>query len=195
MRTDPASQLFHLPVSGYRYLLVISPAMEVAQAVDVLKAQVERAIGTYRYRHSKAHITLFHADLPVECERDLCEGIERGAVGQRKFDLHYDGITHFENKQTIYIDPVEKLPIDSLRKSVVAHTRSFKRLKKLGINPSDHPHLTIAAGLELPQFATAWALLAPHTFKREDRVMELILLRKGHRANDKYQQVRSFPLG
>ena len=67
MRTDPASQLFHLPVNGYRYLLVISPAMDIAQAVDVLKAQVERAIGTYRYRHSKAHITLFHADLPVEC--------------------------------------------------------------------------------------------------------------------------------
>lgn len=186
--------LFDVPVSGYRYLFVISPSKEIVAAVNVLKAKVADAIGPYRYRHSKAHITMFYADLPVACERDLCEGIERGVAGHAPFYLNYDGITHFENKQTIYIDPVEKQPIDSVRKNVVAHVRSFKRLKKLGINPSDHPHLTIAAGLEQGQFETAWELLAPHVFQRSDRVAELLLLKRPHRPDARYEHVRSFPL-
>ncbi len=195
MRADPASELFQLPVSGYRYLLVISPAKEIVQAVDVIKAQVERAIGTYRYRHSKAHITLFYADLPLECERDLCEGIARGVGTHVAFDLHYNGISHFADKRTIYIDPVEKRPIDDIRKSVVDHARSFKRLKKLGIKPSDHPHLTIAAALETQQFEAAWELLAPHAYVREDRVTELLLLKRPRRPDAHYQTVQTFPLG
>lgn len=194
MRTDTDNTLFDLPVSGYRYLLVISPSTEITAAVEVLKAKVEEAIGPYRYRHSKAHITLFYADLPVECERDLCEGIERGVAGHNTFDLRFDGITHFENKQTIYIDPVDKEPIDSLRRSVVSHTRSYKRLKKLGINSSDHPHLTIAAGLQPGQFEAAWELLVPHTFHAEDRVSGITLLRKDLRVMDKYHHLRTFPL-
>lgn len=191
---DTASTPFDLSVTGYRYLLVVGPCDEIAQAVSKLKNQVANAVGEYTYRHSKAHITLLRADLPVECERDLCEGIERGIVGHEAFDLRYDGIAHFEDKRTIYIDPVEKQPIDSVRKSIVAHVRRYKRLKKLGIKPSDHPHLTIAAGLEPAQFETAWELLAPHTFHREDRVSGITLLRKDLRAMDKYQPVRTFPL-
>jgi len=195
MMTDTPNLLFDMPVSGYRYLLVISPSKEITRAVDILKEKVEEAIGSYRYRHSKAHITLFFADLPAECERDLCEGIQRGVVGHDAFHLRYNGITHFENKQTIYIDPVDKQPINSVRKSIVAHVSSYKRLKKLGINPSDRPHLTIAAGLQPNQFQAALGLLAPHAFEREDRVAEITLLRKDLRANDTYQHVRSFPLG
>ncbi|MBK9176521.1 MAG: 2'-5' RNA ligase family protein [Flavobacteriales bacterium] len=194
MGTDPNGKLFDVPVLGYRYLLVIRPSKEITAVVNVLKEKVEEAIGPYRYRHSTAHITLFYADLPVECERDLCEGIARGVEGHGAFRLHYEGITHFENKQTIYIDPVEKQPIDSVRKSVVAYARSYKRLKKLGINPSDHPHLTIAAGLKPAQFERAWESLAPHELRAEEQVTEVVLLRRAMREGERYAHVRSFVL-
>ncbi len=192
MGTNTANTLFDMSVTRYRYLLVVSPCGEIVRAVAALKNQVADAVGLYTYRHSKAHITLFYADLPVELERDLCEGIERGVAGHDTFDLNYDGITHFEDRRTIYIDPVGKQPIDALRKSIVAHVRGFKRLK--GVHPTDHPHLTIAAGLQPTQFETAWALLTPHAFQYADRVAEIILLRKDLHAMDKYQHVRSFPL-
>ena len=184
--------LFETPALLNRYLLVISPSQEIIRAVASLKNLVADGVGPYTYRHSIAHITLLYADLPVELERDLCEGIERGVAGYDVFDLRYDGITHFEDKRTIYIDFVDKQPIDSVRKSIVAHVRSYKRLK--GVHPTDHPHLTIAAGLQPTQFETAWEFLAPHTFQGVHRVAEITLLRKDLLANDKYQHVRTFPL-
>ncbi|MEO8068813.1 MAG: 2'-5' RNA ligase family protein [Flavobacteriales bacterium] len=189
---EPADKLFDVPVIGYRYLLVISPSNEITRAINVLKEKVEEAIGFYRYLHSQPHITLFYADLPVECERDLCEGIERGVAGHKAFTLRYDGITHFENKETIYVDPVERELIAPVRRSIVQHVRSFPRMK--GIKPTDRPHLTIAAGLKPAQFEKAWEMLAPHAHVSEEQVTEVVLLRRALREGARYEHVRTFPL-
>ena len=145
---------------------------------------------------------MFFADLPAECERDLSDGIARGVVGQRPFDLHYNGITHFPDKRTIYIDPVEKDAIAVVREPIVAAVKVNDTLRD-AIRETDHPHLTIAAGLKPAQFDVAREILATHVLhpdfsgelRSEEQVMEVVLLKRALREGAHYVQVRSFLLG
>jgi 2'-5' RNA ligase len=191
---DSTPELFETQVDLCRFLLVIDPAPAASARVMDQKQALRAQLGRFSGMHSIPHITLFFADLPVQCERDLAEGIARGCEGQRPFKLKLDGITHFPDKRTIYIDPVEKEPIGALRKSIVDHVRAFKRVKKLGVNVTDHPHLTIAAGLEPPQFDQAWSMLAPHVFKSEQNVYDVVLLRRALSQGAMYEHVKTFPL-
>ena len=178
----------------HRYLLTILPSPALSGEVDRLKALVHERVGSFSGRNTVPHITLFFADLPLECEGDICESIARGVVGHKGFVLHYNGITHFPDKRTIYIDPVEKEAIGPLRSSIVAHVRSYPQLNQ-AIRETDHPHLTIAAGLKPAQFDKAWELLAPHDVKSEERVTEVILLKRLLQPGARYEHVRSFLLG
>ncbi|WP_410961303.1 2'-5' RNA ligase family protein, partial [Salmonella sp. SAL4457] len=89
-------------------------------------------------------------------ERDICDGIAQGVTGHAPFTLHFEGIKHFPDKKTIYLDPVEKGSIAALRKSVRTYLRSDKRLRKLGVHATSQPHLTIARHLKSEQFGPAW---------------------------------------
>ena len=178
----------------HRYLLTILPSPALSGEVDRLKALVHERVGSFSGRNTVPHITLFFADLPLECEGAICESIAGGVVGHKGFVLHYNGITHFPDKRTIYIDPVEKEAIGPLRSSIVAHVRSYPQLNQ-AIRETDHPHLTIAAGLKPAQFDKAWELLAPHDVKSEERVTEVILLKRLLQPGARYEHVRSFLLG
>jgi len=145
-RTDPGPGLFDVPAELYRFLLVISPSKDLSALVSRLKTALAEQIGSFSGRHSIPHITLFYADLPLECERDICEGVANGVIRHKAFTMRYEGIGHFEDKKTIYVDPVDKELIAPVRSSIVRHVRSFPRMK--GIKPTDRPHLTIAAGLK-----------------------------------------------
>lgn len=192
-RMDPGPPLFETEVRLYRFLLVISPAPELSALVKRLKTALAERIGEFSGRYSIAHITLFYADLPAECERGIIKGVTAGVVGHKGFTLHYNGITHFpEDKKTIYIHPVDQDLIAPIRRSIVQHVRSFPRMK--GIKPTDKPHLTIAAGLKPAQFDKAWEMLAPHEHRSEERVTEVILLKRLLQAGARYEPVRTFPL-
>ena len=115
-------------------------------------------------------------------------------TGHKSFTLRYNGIAHFPDKKTIYIDPVDKELIAPMRQSIVDHVRAFPSVKK-GIRPTDHPHLTIAAGLRPAQFDRAWQMLASHEHTSEERVTEVVLLKRLLREGERYVHVRSFPLG
>lgn len=193
-RSDPGPTLFEVPVDLHRFLLVISPAEELSARVTQWKDELSRQIGYFSGRSSVPHITLFFADLPLDRERDVCDGVAAGVKGQRGFVLHYDGITHFPDSRTIYIDPVEKDAIGQVRRSIVDHVCGHRALKK-AVNETDHPHLTIAAGLKPAQFATAWTLLAPHELHFEEHVGRVLLLRRSLQPGEKYVPVRSFRLG
>jgi len=177
----------------YRFLLIISPSPELIAEVERLRALLVPRIGSFSGQHLSAHITLFFADLPIVCERDLSEGIARGVVGHRAFDLRYNGITHFADKRTIYIDPVEKDAIALVRTPIVAAVKANDTLRD-AIRETDHPHLTIAAGLKPAQFDTAWEILAPHEHRSEQQVAEVVLLRRALRAGERYEHVRTFAL-
>lgn len=196
-RRSPAPDtptLFDTLVTTYRFLLVIDPAPAVMARVSEWKQVLRERIGSYSGQYSIPHITLFFADLPIECERDLTEGIQRGCIGMRPFKLQLNGISHFPDKRTIHVDPVEKEAIGALRDRIVDHVRVFKRIKKIGVKPTDQPHLTIAAGLETHQFDEAWAALAPHVFTSEQRVNDVVLMKRELLPDTVYEHLRTFPL-
>ena len=107
--------------------------------------------------------------------------------------LHYHGITHFPDKRTIYIDPVEKDAIAAVRAPIISAMKANDVLRE-AVRETDHPHLTIAAGLKSAQFDKAREMLAPHECESEQRVTEVVLLRRELRPGTRYERVRSFPL-
>ena len=177
-----------------RYLLTILPLPAFAAEVERMRVLLHARIGSFTGRHNPPHITLFFADLPAECEAAICEGIEHGVTGHAGFPLHYNGITHFPDRRTIYIDPVEKERIAPVRQSIVAGLRDLPIIGP-AVRETDHPHLTIAAGLKPAQFETAWEMLAPHECMSEERVTEVVLLKRLLQPGARYEPVRRFPLG
>ena len=126
-------------------------------------------------------------------EQAIISAIAHGATGQHAFMLHYNGITHFPDHRTIYIDPVEKDAIASVRTPIIAALKEDVDLRD-AIRETDHPHLTIAAGLKPAQFDKAWEMLAPHAVRSEERVTEAVLLKRLLRPGTRYEPVRSFPM-
>ncbi len=177
----------------HRFLLTILPPQELSAAVDRLRDQLHARIGSFSGRYLLPHITLFIADLPAACEASICEAIDQGVNGQHGFALRYEGITHFPDKRTIYIDPVEKETISVVRTPVVTALHQQKALGP-ALRETDHPHLTIAAGLKPEQFARAWDMLAPHDLSAEGSVSEVVLMKRLLRPGERYAHVRSFPL-
>ncbi len=178
----------------HRFLLTILPSQALSAEVDRLKALVHERVGSFSGRNTVPHITLCFADLSAECERDICGCIARGVVGRKAFLLRYNGITHFPDKRTIFIDPVEKEAIATVRTPIVAALKANDDLRE-AIRETDHPHLTIAAGLKPTQFERAWERLAPHELRAQEQVTEVVLLRRELRPGARYEHVRSFPLG
>jgi len=178
----------------HRHLLTILPSPALSAEVDRLKALVHGRVGSFTGRSTVPHITLCFLDLPGEQEPSIVDVIANSAKGQSSFALRYQGITHFPDKRTIYIDPVEKEAIAAVRTPVVVALMANEVLRD-AIRETDHPHLTIAAGLKPAQFDEAWKLLAPHALKSEERVTEVVLLKRLLQAGTRYEHVRSFPLG
>lgn len=177
----------------HRFLLTILPAPDLAAEVQRLRTTLHARIGSFSGRHNPPHITLCFLDLPAEQEPAIMEAIARGTTGLQVFTLHYNGITHFPDKRTIYIDPVEKEAIALVRTSIVAALKADPRLHA-AVRETDHPHLTLAAGLKPHQFDAAWDLLAPHTHTSTERVTEVVLLKRVLLPGERYGLVRSFPL-
>lgn len=178
----------------HRFLLTILPSPELSAAVDRLRDLLHSSIGSFSGRHTPPHITLCFLDLPDAYEADIIRAIESGVAGQRSFELHYKGITHFPDKRTIYIDPVEKEAISVVRTPVVVALRHQKVLSP-ALRETDHPHLTIAAGLKPAQFDAAWDMIALHEGASDERVTEVVLLKRALQLGTRYEPVRRFPLG
>lgn len=177
----------------HRFLLTILPSPALSAEVDRLKALVHERVGSFSGRNTLPHLTLFIADLPIEFEQQICEGVERGVAGHKGFLLHYDGITHFPDKRVIYIDPVEKETLASIRTGIVASVHGYPHFAKV-ISVTEHPHLTIAAALKPAQFDRAWESLAPYEHRSEEPVKEVVLMRRELKSGTRYEQVRTFPL-
>ena len=179
-------------MSLHRFLLTILPAPALAAEVERLRTVLNDRIGSFSGRHNPPHITLCFLDLPEENEEVILKAITRGTAGRSAFDLHYHGITHFPDKRTIYIDPVEKEAIAMVRAPIIAAMKANDALRE-AVRETDHPHLTIAAGLTPGQFEKAWEMLAQHELHREERVKGLVLFKRVLKPGERYTQLRSFP--
>lgn len=181
-------------MSLQRFLLTILPSPMLAAEVERLRVLLHARIGSFSGRNNPPHITLLFADVPAKCEAAICEGIAQGMTGHAGFPLRYNGITHFPDQRTIYIDPVEKECIAPVRKYIVARLRELPTIGP-AVRETDHPHLTIAAGLKPAQFDTAWEMLAPHECTSEERVTEVVLLKRLLQPRARYEPVCRFPMG
>lgn len=186
--------LFNTSVEIFRYLVVISPSQALIADVAQLKAKVSGAIGTFRGDRSIAHMTLLYAYLPIEYERDLVDGITIGVQDRKPIKMEFEGVHHFPDRSSIFIQPKDEKPVIELRKSIRRGLQSNMQLKRLGIHPTTRPMIYIARKLDQEKFSHAWETLAPHQFDRSETVTEVILLRGGLKEGDKHQLVRKFPL-
>lgn len=181
--------LFDTSVEIYRYLVVISPSQEMIAEVARLKSMVTDRIGPFRGDRSIAHMTVLFAYLPIDYEREFMEGLRRGVNEHRSFELNFDGIRHFPDKTSIFIDPIEKEKVIELRKSIRKSLQSNKSLNRLGIHPTTQPMISIARKLTSDRFKQAWQHLAQHKFDRQESVTDVLLLRGSLKEGEKYEVV------
>lgn len=139
------------------------------------------------------HLTLCLADLALEEQESIAEVLAEAIEGQAAFNLHYTGITHFPDRRTIYVDPAEKDHIGALRDAVVSAIGSCPGIAD-GWKVTEHPHLTIAAGLKTGCFEPAWASLAPYRFAVQETVSHVALLRRSLVPGASYGLIAEFPL-
>ncbi|MBP7407457.1 MAG: 2'-5' RNA ligase family protein [Flavobacteriales bacterium] len=189
-----ALALFETLVYTCHYRLVIDPASHAAARVMEWRQQLRDRIGKFNEAYQMPGIVLFGAELPPEYEGALTDAIERGSTGFLPFGLNLGGMAHSEDKKCIYIDLNEKGTIAALRQRIVDHVRTNRRIKKLGVDVAERPMLTIASGLKTDQFNAAWAMLAPMGFTTQQRVSDVVLMKRelDHMSID--QHVRTFPL-
>lgn len=177
----------------HRFLLTILPSPALSAKVIAMRAALYARIGSFSGRNTLPHITLCFLDLPETSGPAIMEAIANGAPNQPGFTLRYNGITHFPDKRTIYIDPVEKQAIAAVRTPIIAALKAHDALRT-AVRETDHPHLTIAAGLKPDKFQSAWEVLAPHRLQHEERVEEVVLMKRRMLAGERYEIVRQFRL-
>ncbi|MBX2974203.1 MAG: hypothetical protein KF797_13995, partial [Flavobacteriales bacterium] len=137
---------------------------------------------------------LFSSELPPEYEGPLADAIARGSTGFPPFALSLAGITHSDDRKSIWIELAEKGTIAALRQRLVDNVRANRRIKKLGVSVEEHPRLVIASGLKADQFNSAWALLANQTATIQQRVSDVVLMKRELDTTSIDQHVRTFPL-
>lgn len=192
--TPDVLALFDTLVYTCQYRLVIDPASHAAARVMEWRQQLRERIGHFHEAYLMPGITLLESELPPEYEGPLVDAVARGAEGFAPFALNLGALTHTEDRKTIYIDLIEKGTVAALRQRIVDHVRSNRRIKKLGVDVSEHARLAIASGLKAEQFNTAWALLAPLGFSAQQRVSDVVLMKRELDTTSADQHVRTFPL-
>ncbi len=192
--TVDALSLFDTLVYTCQYRLVIDPASHLAARILEWRQALRERIGTFNEAYQMPGIVLLNTELPPEYEGPLADAIARGSLGFPPFGLNLSGIGHSEDRRSIHIDVVEKGTIAALRQRLVDHVRTNRRIKKLGVAVEEHPRLVIASGLKADQFNTAWALLGNQGGAVQQRVSDVVLMKRELDATSIDQHVRTFPL-
>ncbi|MBK8497509.1 MAG: 2'-5' RNA ligase family protein [Flavobacteriales bacterium] len=189
-----ALTLFDALVYTCQYRLVIDPASHAAARVMEWRQLLRERIGNFHEAYRMPGITLLESELPPEYEGPLTDAVARGAEGFEPFALNLGSLMHSDDRKAIYIDLIEKGTVAALRQRIVDHVRSNRRIKKLGVDVAEHARLTIASGLKADQFNTAWAMLAPLGFSAQQRVSDVVLMKRELDATSTDHHVRTFPL-
>lgn len=206
LRTDPGGEhmarkprqdvltLFDSLVYTCGYRLVIDPASHVAARVLEWRGTLRERIGKFEEAYQMPGITLLRTELPPEYEGPLADAIERGAQGFAPFALNLGAMAHSEDRGSIHIEIAEKGTIAALRQRILDHVRANRRIRKLGVEVNEQARLTIASGLKSEQFQSAWAMLAPLGFTAQQRVSDVVLMKRelDHTSIDRH--VRTFAL-
>lgn len=127
---------------------MIAPPRHIASDVSVLKDDVQYLIGRkFEDRHSKGNITLFKYN--DEYMDDMIRFVESRAMDFKPFNVFLKdfGVSYNGSKRTIYLDIVNKYPIQEVFEKLVKEDSSFV------------PHISIARNLEIDEFLRCWPYL------------------------------------
>jgi 2'-5' RNA ligase len=143
-------KLNHQPTdeSVKELFFLISPPRHIISDVSVLKDDVHYLIGhQLADRHSIAHVSLFKYN--DEHFNDIIRHVEVKAAQFKPFNVFLKGFGVFYNgpKRTIYMDIVNKSPIQEIFEKVVKEDSGFV------------PHISIARNLEMDDFLRCWPYL------------------------------------
>lgn len=127
---------------------LISPPRHIISDVSVLKDDVHYLIGRQlEDRHSIAHISLFKYN--DEHIQDIIRHVEVKASQFKPFNVFLKDFGVFYNgpKRTIYMDIVNKYPIQEIFEKVVKEDAQYT------------PHISIARNLAMDDFLRCWPYL------------------------------------
>lgn len=176
--TPDALALFDALVYTCQYRVVIDPASHVGARVMEWRQLLRQQIGTFNEAYQVPGIVLVGAELPPEYEKPLVDAVERGAAGFAPFPLGIGGLLHTEDRRCIHLDVQEKGTVAALRQRVVDHVRANRRIRKLGVEVAERSMLVVASGLKADQFNKAWSLLQPLSFTAQQRVSDVVLMKR-----------------
>ena len=137
---NPVQELFFM----------IAPQRHIKSDVSVLKDDVHYLIGhTFDAQHSPAHISLFKYSDEQDNMKDMVRFVESKAAEFEAFNVFLKdfGVFYNGSKRTIYMDIVNKYPIQDI----------FEKLIKKGSEFT--PHITIAKNLVMEDFLRCWPYL------------------------------------
>jgi hypothetical protein len=186
--------LFDTLVYTCHYRLVIDPASHAAARVMEWRQMLRERIGHFNEAYQLPGIMLLGTELPPDYEGPLADAVARGSAGFSPFTLNLGGLAHTDDKRTIYLDLLEKGTVAALRQRIVDHVRTNRRIKKLGVEVVERPMLIIASGLKADQFNSAWAMLGAQAFMAQQRVSDVVLMKRELADTSMDQHVRTFAL-
>lgn len=192
--TTDVLALFDTLVYTCQYRLVIDPASHLAARIMEWRQALRERIGSFNEAYQMPGIVLFNCELPPEYEGTLADAISRGSTGFPPFSLNLVGMTHADDRKSIHIELSEKGTVAALRQRLVDNVRANRRIKKLGVEVAEHPRLNIASGLKTDQFNSAWAYLANQRVTVQQRVSDVVLMKRELGPTSIDQHVRTFPL-
>lgn len=127
---------------------LIAPARHIQSDVSVLKDDVHYLIGhQLDDRHTKGHISLFkYGDEHLD---DMVRHVETKARQFKPFNVFLKdfGVFYTGSKRTIYMDIVNKYPIQEIFEKLVREDSGFL------------PHIPIARNLAMDDFLRCWPYL------------------------------------
>jgi 2'-5' RNA ligase len=142
------TSLIHQDQSVKELFFLISPPRHIRSDVSVLKDDIHYLVGRkLEDRYSVAHISLFkYSDQYVH---DMIRFVEARAVRFKPFNVFLKDFGVFYNgpKRTIYMDIVNKYPIQEMFEKLVKEDAHFT------------PHITIAKNLAMDDFLRCWPYL------------------------------------
>lgn len=129
---------------------IIAPPRHIMSDVSVLKDDVHYLIGhELEDRYSKAHISLFKYSDTENHMNHMVRFVEARAAEFAPFNVFLKdfGVFHNGSFRTIYMDIVNKSPIQEIFEKIVKE------------EPGYTPHITIARNLAVNDFLRCWPYL------------------------------------
>lgn len=158
---------------------IVSPPRHIISDVSVLKDDVQYLIGRrFEDRSAIAHIPLFryndeHLDDMIRHVETKARDLEPFNIFLKDFGVFFQG-----EKRTIYMDIVNKSPIEEIFETMIREDSGFV------------PHIPIARNLSIAEFLRCWPYLKGLNYSNQHFLCDRItVLARGHSRWAHYRDI------